>query len=1298
MRMREWRGPSSAWWVICILSLSCGAEESVRSTAAVRKPAVRYGAATSAPAPGEIAGAAAHVDELEIPADTEPLGARFAPRDLEVPEVAAGRAATFRVDGERRGWIARLPEHSANHLLTPVYGHGRVYVGGGFTSTKFYALNAHTGGTEWATMASDGGPTAAIIDGNKVLFNTESCTLFVVDARTGRELWKRWLGDPLMGQPAAANNRVFSGHIRDGGQGYGMTAMDLRNGNVLWTQNISADVLNAPALDGDSVYFTTMDGVLWKMDQRSGRVRWRRSLRASSAPWLDGAEIHVARRQVVRGENGRRVRKEQTITLAKSSGEVARELDGVEAPYVPERPDSAGVQAGWAYEGSRPTVIDGRMYQAVGNEVQARDARSGELLWRRRYTDDTNVRPSTAPAIAGAQLVFGTRDGVLFGLDIDTGMTTFAYDVGEPIGAEPTVAHGWVYAATTRGAVVGLELDDETIDGWYMWGGNAKHTGPVESAASTDDARAAQRGAHQSSREPDRPTEGALELGESAREGELPGFPLERTTVDARVSGYVARVKVEQTFQNPFERAVEAVYLFPLPDDAAVDAMELRAGDRVVRGQIRRREQARREYRAARERGALASLLEQERPNLFRQSVANIPPGGSVRVALEYTQVLPYEEGSYRFIYPMVAGPRYVPAGAGEAGSEAEADQASNVRQVALPPGASRRDRVEVSLTASLGTPLHDVSSPTHDIDVERDGTDAATVHLDPDGVPPDRDLDVRFRVAGDAPSAGIVASAPSGDDAGFMTLLVHPRLEIPEAEVSKREIVFVVDTSSSMHGRPLELAKAAMTRALDGLREGDTFRVVSFSDGATALSETPLAATRANVARAKEFVESLRALGATEMVRGVRAALDPPADPERMRMVLFVTDGYIGNETEIFRETHERLGQARLFAFGVGSAVNRYMLSRLAEVGRGEAMVVTLSESPEEAADRFHERIARPYLTDVQIDWGGLEVADVYPRRVPDLFGDRPVVVHARYRDGGDTVFKVRGRIAGRAFEQDLPVSLPRTGEPRREVQSLWARTAIRDRMLAMALRPTDTLREEITDIGLSYGLLTQWTAFVAVDETPQPSQPTDSPDPARVDQPAVLPNGVDFGGRAQGAAVQQSHYAPRMAATASGSSYGLGGYGYGRGGGGVGEGTIGLGALGVLGRASGTGAGFGAAPVAAEPIAEEREAEPAPRPTVGGSLDRSVIARHMAQARTEVRRAYETELRSDPDLRGRIVVRLTIAPDGTVTAADIATDTVGSPTLNTRILAILRRLRFPEPAGAGSMTITYPFAFAPP
>ncbi len=1055
----------------------------------------------------DLQGAAAAPDEAEIPDEITDLGSRVAPRRLHIPTTRGGKTEHFTFDGHRRGWFARLPT-GRQSLLTPVYGDGKVYVGGGFSSHQLFAYDARSGARAWSASAPDGGPSAAIYESGKVLFNTESCTLFAVDAETGRQRWSRWLGDPLMSQPAANSELVFSGHIVDGespghiepgttgfgvgdGRRYAFTALRLSNGRPRWTRRISADVMNAPVLDAaeGTVLFTTMDGVVWKLDQQTGRVVWRKRLHATSAPWLDGERVHVT---VALRQDGER--KERAVVLAKADGATEAQYDPVDAPFA-RRPDTS-VEAGWAFEGSRATIVDGRSYQTLGNEIQSRNAETGELLWRRRYASAPprgRARPASPPAIAAGQLVFGTQDGVLYGLDIDTGMTTWAYDVGEPIVTQPTVAHGWVYAATGRGGLVALEVSDASFDGWHQWGGNAAHNGAVVGATPPVEAD-------------ERPTEGTLRLDEAARDAEAPVFPLSGTEVTAHVEGFVARVEVRQTFTNPYDRPVEAVYLFPLPDDAAVDGMQLRSGERVIEATIQRREQAREAYESARDRGVLASLLEQERPNLFRQSVANLKPGDSIDVTLRYTQVLPYEEGAYRFVYPLVAGPRF----AEEPGHDDPDDADTDVHQVVLAPGEARPDRVSIALHAALGMAVQDVRSPTHAVKVEREGGSGMVVSLD-EPARPDRDFEVRFQVAGEAPTVGLATSPPtaaigeSEATPGHFSFAVHPRLEVPDGEVMPRELVFVVDTSSSMHGRPMELAKAAMRRALEGLRPTDTFRVLSFADETEALAEEALPATAANRARGQRFVEGLRALGRTRMVQGIEAALAPATAPDRVRFVVLMTDGYIAHEAEVFRAVHEGLGQSRMFAFGVGSAVNRYLLTRVAEVGRGDVQVVLPGESAEAAADRFHDRIGRPYLTDVQIDWGDLAVENAYPRRLPDLFADRPLVVHAQYRRGGTSEVVIRGRVAGRAFEQRVSITLPDAGEPRDALASIWARTRIRDLMTAMALRPSDGLREEVTQMGLRHHLLTEWTAFIAIDERSRVTTGS-----TRVDQPSQLPAGL--------------------------------------------------------------------------------------------------------------------------------------------------------------------------------------------
>ena len=410
----RWVRPGREWMTACLaLALvSCGGGDSTTSVEAPGPTNAEPTATTGdeivpPPEVADLAGAADAPPEGEIPQDTMALGSRMAPKSLHIPATRRG-TSHFTFDGFHRGWFAR-PAHQ--RLLTPIYGDGRVYVGGGFSSNTVYAFDARDGERQWTASAPDGGPSAAILEDDKILFNTESCTLFAVDAATGRRRWSRWLGDPLMSQPTAGNGLVFSGHILDGqspgdlqpgttgfgvgdGRRYGFTAMSLANGRPRWTRRIDGDVMNAAILDGDDVYLTTMRGTVYRMSQRTGVVRWRRSLHATSAPWIEGESVHVTVRRRDDGEVT-----ERALVLAKADGQTEHEFDPVSARFVAGRPDP-DVMRGWAYEGSRATVVDGRVYQTIGNEVHCRDANTRELLWRRRYTADTRARPASAPAIA----------------------------------------------------------------------------------------------------------------------------------------------------------------------------------------------------------------------------------------------------------------------------------------------------------------------------------------------------------------------------------------------------------------------------------------------------------------------------------------------------------------------------------------------------------------------------------------------------------------------------------------------------------------------------------------------------------------------------------------------------------------------------------------------------------------------------------------------------------------------------------------------------------------------------------
>ena len=612
-------------------------------------------------------------------------------------------------------------------------------------------------------------------------------------------------------------------------------------------------------------------------------------------------------------------------------------------------------------------------------------------------------------------------------------------------------------------------------------------------------------------------TPGAL-LVLGAKEGKRLACPLKHTDVRAEISGFLARVNVTQEFENPFKEKIEAVYTFPLSADAAVDDMTMKVGERVVRGKILRREEAQAVYEAARERGQVASLLDQERPNVFTQSVANIMPGERVTVTISYVEKLKYEDGTYEFSFPLVVGPRYVPGaptgrqGGGFSPDTTRVPDASRITPRPAPPGARAGHDVSLSVALDAGVPVASVNSISHQIVSEKLSEHSAVVRLKNEATIPNKDFVLRYRTAGRRMEDAILTHR--GERGGYFTLILQPPDRTDPAEVTPKEIVFVLDTSGSMSGFPIEKAKEAMRHALDGLNPQDTFNLITFSGDTHVLFPAPVAPTPENLKKAQDFLASRRGMGGTEMMKAIRAALDPSDSQAHVRVVCFMTDGYVGNDLEIIAEV-QRHPNARVFSFGIGSSVNRFLLDKMAEQGRGEVEYVSLGDDGSAAARRFHERVRSPLLTDISIDWGGLKVEDVYPRRVPDLFSAKPVVVTGRYTEAGRGTIKLKGKVRGRDFVREVTLDLP-ASEPRHDVlAALWARARIDDLMGQdmrgmQQGRMRDELKETITQLGLEYRLMTQFTSFVAVEEMIV----TEGGRPRRVEVPVEMPEGVSYEG----------------------------------------------------------------------------------------------------------------------------------------------------------------------------------------
>lgn len=607
--------------------------------------------------------------------------------------------------------------------------------------------------------------------------------------------------------------------------------------------------------------------------------------------------------------------------------------------------------------------------------------------------------------------------------------------------------------------------------------------------------------------------------------------PLKHTDVKAEISGYVARVSVTQQFGNPFKDKIEAVYTFPLSSDGAVDDMLMKVGDRTIRGQIKKREEARQIYEAAKNSGRVASLLDQERSNIFTQSVANIMPGESVTITISYVEILKYKDGEYNFVFPMVVGPRYMPGtstghqGTGWSADTTQVPDASKISPPVTPENVRAGHDISVTVNLNAGVPIKRIASKSHEIETKRNDSgvpsqagkinDSTTkITLKNLNTIPNKDFILNWEVAGDKIDDAFLTTATKGKD-GFFTFILQPPKRPAKSDITPKEMIFVIDVSGSMQGEPIEKAKETMKLCIEVMNANDTFNLIAFNPVPTKLFDNSLPNTNENRGKGLQFLVSRTGGGGTEMLSAALAALTTKPDPNRLRIVCFMTDGFVGNDMQILDAIQKNIGNARLFSFGVGTSVNRFLLDNMALMGRGEVDYVSLVESGHGAAERFHERISCPLLTDISIDWNGLPVADVYPKSIPDLFSAKPLVLKGRYTAAGKGEITLKGKLAGKEFSRKIKVELPEDNADNNSLGSLWARARIDELMCAdweghQQRNPKDDIKNQITHLGLEFRLMTQYTSFVAVEEITI----TDGGKPKTITVPVEMPEGVSYQG----------------------------------------------------------------------------------------------------------------------------------------------------------------------------------------
>lgn len=563
----------------------------------------------------------------------------------------------------------------------------------------------------------------------------------------------------------------------------------------------------------------------------------------------------------------------------------------------------------------------------------------------------------------------------------------------------------------------------------------------------------------------------------------LPQFPLRSTTADVIISGVIADVTVTQVYINHSDRVLEALYVFPGSTSAAVYAMEMQIGRRVIDAQIMKKDDARQVYETAKQAGKTTSLLEQQRPNVFTMNVANVMPGDSVIVRMSYTERLSPTDGVYEFVYPTVVAPRYTGEGAPVAGvGEGMAGEIPYTKK-----GVKPAYEFGINVSVGSGIPFEFIRSTSHKVLLSFEKGNTATVLLDKSETSGgDRDFILQYRFAGGKIETGLLLY--EGKDENFFMLMVEPPKRVPLDSIPPREYIFVMDVSGSMGGYPLETSKKLLRNLVGGLRTSDKFNVIQFAGGGALFAQESVDATAANIDAAISFINHVQAGGGTELNNAMRMAMAVPKAEGFSRSIVILTDGLITAESRVLQSMREHLDSANVFAFGIGSSANRYLIEAMAYCGGGEPVVVTKSEEADSAAEKFRQYISSPVLSNVRIHYEGFDAYDVEPVAVPDLFASRPLVITGKYRGKAQGKISVTGTTGAGAYTKEIAVDSVRPRKQNKAIRLLWARDRIKylsylDRTGSYYYGIDTTVQNQITSLGLRYGLLTNYTSFVAVD-----------------------------------------------------------------------------------------------------------------------------------------------------------------------------------------------------------------------
>jgi Ca-activated chloride channel family protein len=582
-------------------------------------------------------------------------------------------------------------------------------------------------------------------------------------------------------------------------------------------------------------------------------------------------------------------------------------------------------------------------------------------------------------------------------------------------------------------------------------------------------------------------------------------LPLKETRADVHIAGVIADVVVTQVYRNEGSRPLNAKYVFPASTRAAVHGMTMQVGDQRIRARIREKQAAKKEFEAAQAAGKSAALLEQQRPNVFTMNVANVMPQDEIRVELHYSELLVPTDGTYEFVYPTVVGPRYSTA------PEAKAETSGWVKSPYQHQKEDPTYKFGIETTIAAGMPIDEVLSPSHRTQVDWMDGNTARVRLDPsEANGGNRDYILRYRLQGKEVQTGLLLyPAQPGQDENFFLMMVQPPLRVEPAQIPPREYIFVLDVSGSMIGFPLDTAKALIAELIGGLRPTDRFNVLLFSGASRLLAPQSLPATAENVQQIMAAIENEKGGGETELGKALDHAMSLPETAGVSRTTIVITDGFVEAEAGIFEQIRTHLNRSNLFAFGIGSSVNRFLIEGMARAGQGEPFVITEASEAKAAAQRFQEYVRSPVLTHVAVETPGFQTYDVEPSTIPDLFANRPLVVFGKWRGKPAGTIRVTGTGGEGAYEKVFDVAAAAPSAGNQALRYLWARAKVArlaDDRAETRGDDGEATRQAVTALGLKYELLTAYTSFVAVHEQVRNKEGSAE----AVEQPLPMPQGV--------------------------------------------------------------------------------------------------------------------------------------------------------------------------------------------